>query len=393
MQERDAYIALNMVPGVGAVLVRHGVATLGTAAALFEAGPAALAEVRGVGTARADTLASELATPDWRGEKARAEAAGVRLVTFVDPEYPAFLKEIHDPPLVLYVQGDPGAMGFSAVAVVGTRAPTVYGRETARRFGFQLAQAGITVVSGLARGVDTEAHHGALQAKGRTVAVIGSALDALYPAENRDLAARIAAEGGAVVSEYPFGRQADRQTFPMRNRIVSGLCGGVLVVEAGLTSGTLITANQALDQGRSVMAVPGRIDSPAAQGCHRLIRQGAKLVESLDDILEELQTLPGARRASVRPTPEQAPRPVAARQDQPSAPHGGSGPAAPAPAPVLDDAERALLATLGHEEMSVEGLIHASGLPAGVVGARLMGLEMKRLVRRLPGHMLKATRG
>lgn len=380
MLEREAYIALNMVPGVGAVLVRNGVERLGSAVALFRAGPDALAAVRGVGAARAESLVTELAAPDWRSELARAEREGIRLVTFVDPEYPPFLKEIHDPPLVLYVQGDPAALGYSAVAVVGTRAPTMYGRETARRMSFQLAQAGVTVVSGLARGIDTEAHLAALQAKGRTVAVIGSALDAIYPAENRALAARIAAEGGAVVSEYPFGRQADRQTFPMRNRIVSGLCGGVLVVEAGLTSGTLITANQALDQGRSVMAVPGRIDSPSAQGCHRLIRQGAKLVESLDDILEELQALPGARRDERSATAGASPR-----QGVDPAPARGA-------APVLDEQERKLLEALGDEELSVDALIQASGLPAGAVGARLMGLEMKRLVRRLPGQLLRAVR-
>lgn len=369
MQEREAYIALNLVPGVGAVLVRQGVERLGSAAALFAAGPETLASVRGVGSARAAGLAGELRMPDWRAEMARAEALGVRLVTFVDPGYPALLKAIHDPPLVLYVRGDPAALGCSAVAVVGTRAPTQYGRETARRLAFQLAQAGLTVVSGLARGIDTEAHRAALQARGRTVAVLGSALDQLYPAENRELAERIAADGGAVVSEYPLGRQADRQTFPMRNRIVSGLCGGVLVVEAGLTSGTLITAGQALDQGRSVMAVPGRIDSPASQGCHRLLRQGARLVESLDDVLEEMQTLPG----------------VAVR--------AASAAAAPAaPQPALDAVERTLLEALAEGECTVEALIQASGLPAGEVGARLMGLEMKRLVRRLPGHLVMAAR-
>jgi len=376
MQEREAYIALNMVQGVGAVLVRNAVATLGSAAAMMQAGPAALAAIRGVGSARSETLANQLREPDWRAEMTRAGRDGVQLVTFVDDAYPAFLKEIYDPPLVLYLLGDTAALGYTAVGVVGTRSPTAYGRDCARRMSFQLAQAGITVVSGLARGIDTEAHFAALQAQGRTVAVIGSALDVIYPYENRKLARRIADEGGAVVSEYPFGRQADRQTFPMRNRIISGLSAGVLVVEAGLTSGTMITANQALDQGRAVMAIPGRIDSPAAQGCHRLLRQGAKLVESLDDILEELQTLPGSRPLA---------RPAEAGQSQDSA--------TPArPEPLLDEAERQLLETLGDEEMSIDLLISASGLPAGVVGARLMGLEMKRLIRRLPGQLLKAVR-
>ncbi len=372
MQEREAYIALNMAPGVGAVLVRNGIARLGSAVNILRAGPALLATVEGIGAARAGTLAVELGQADWRLEMSRAEAAGMRIITPADSDYPPALKTIHDPPLALYLRGDAEALRYSAVAVVGTRAPTTYGRETARRFAYLLARAGLTVVSGLARGIDTEAHRATLKAGGRTAAVIGSALDRLYPAENRELAEQIVASGGALLSEYPLGRPPDRQTFPMRNRIVSGLSGGVLVVEAGRTSGTLITAAQALEQGRAVMAVPGRIDSPAAQGCHKLLRQGATLVECLDDVLDELQALPGTRRAN----------PAAAADEPPSAP-------APA-APALDDVERRILQVLEGGELSVEALIERTGLPAGVVGARLMGLEMRRLLRRLPGHLVTA---
>jgi DNA processing protein len=196
------------------------------------------------------------------------------------------LKQIADPPLVLYVAGQVEALALPAVAVVGTRHPTVYGRETAQRFGYQLAAAGYVVVSGLALGIDTQAHTGALQAKGRTVAVLGGALDCLFPRENTGLAREIALKGGAVVSEYPFGRQPDRQTFRCATASVSGLCKGVVVIEAPLNSGTMITVGQALDQERTVMAVPGRVDSPASLGCHRLCAR-ARVCGDGDDVMEE----------------------------------------------------------------------------------------------------------
>ena len=371
MQEREAYIALNMVQGIGAVMVRNGVETLGSAAAIVSAGPDALAGIPGVGTVTSERFFRELSSVDWRGEMERAEKYNVRLITFADPEYPPQLKAIYDPPLVLYVSGSVDALSKSAVGMVGTRAPTAYGRETAGRFAFQLAQAGISVVSGLARGIDSESHAGALRGKGITVAVIGSALDKLYPAENRGLARKIIESGGAVVSEYPFGRSADKQTFPMRNRIVSGLSGAVLVVEAGLVSGTLITANQAADQGRPVLAVPGRIDSPASQGCHKLIRQGARLAESIDDVLDELQALPGT--TGFRP-----------ERGKPE-----SGAESVQECPVqLDDMEKLILAKLGDGEMDVEELIASTGLQARAVAPRLMGLEMKRVIRKLPGNLV-----
>lgn len=388
--ERNAYIALNMVPGIGAVLVRHVVESLGSASAALGASAEAFLQVPGIGPERAETLARALASPDVATELARAADAKTELVTFVDEAYPRLLREIHDPPLVLYVRGAVSALDTACVAMVGTRGPTQYGRETARRFGFQLAQAGVTIVSGLARGIDTESHQAALLAKGRTIAVIGSALDELYPRENQGLADTIAASGGAVVSEYPFGRKADRQTFPMRNRIVSGLSRAVLVIEAGITSGTLITANQALEQGRSVLAVPGRIDNPMALGCHKLLKQGARLAESLDDVLEEMQTLRLASspvRRSVGPSVRPSPSPV-----QPSL-FGSNEPTnrptdRPAPTPSLDETERALLAALKDAggEADVELLLAKTGLPAYKVNAKLISLEMKRKVRQLPGR-------
>lgn len=246
--ERTATIALNMIPGIGAVLTRNCTETFGSLSALFYASAKDLLQVPGIGQGRADSLYRALHEVDVEAELARARDANVTLVTLVDPTYPRLLREIHDPPLVLYVRGSVEALDTACVAMVGTRSPTQYGRETARRFAYQLAQAGVTVVSGLARGIDTESHQASLQAKGRTIAVLGSALNEIYPRENLPLADSIAASTGAVISEYPFGRKADRQTFPMRNRIVSGLSRATLVVEAGISSGTLITANQALEQ-------------------------------------------------------------------------------------------------------------------------------------------------
>lgn len=377
MNEREALIALNRVPGIGAVTVKRMQQAFGSVAAIFDASAGDLAQIYGIGSERASAFYRDLRAVRFDDELTRAERLHVTLVTWVDAAYPAVLKEIADPSLVLYVSGDLAALAGTAVAVIGTRQASVYGRETARRLGYQLAAAGFVVVSGLARGIDTEAHTGAVQANGRTVAVLGGALDCLFPPENKALARKIATTGGAVVSEYPFGRQPDRQTFPMRNRIVSGLSRGVVVVEAPLNSGTMITVGQALDQNRSVMAVPGRVDSPNAAGCHRLLREGARLVTCAADVAEELQEL--------LPRPRQ-------RHGTTAAPGATAPPTAPAPAqppqPVLTEDERRLVALLD-EERHVDFLIRTSGLAAGRVNALLVGLQLRRLVNLLPGGMVK----
>lgn len=369
MTESEAYVALNLVPGMGAVTVRAGIAAFGSAAAFFSAGAAALANVPGIGRRRAEDFAAAAATIDWRGEIEKARACSLRLVTPADPDYPPLLRTIHSPPLCLYVAGSVECLASQGIAIVGTRAPTVYGRENAKNFAYRLAQAGFCVVSGLARGVDTEAAKGALLAKGRTVAVIGSALDRLYPTENRDLAREIVASGGAVVSEYPFGREADRQTFPMRNRIVSGLSLGVLCIEAGVSSGTLITADHALEQGRPVMAIPGRISDPAAQGCHKLIKNGARLVESPEDVVDEIQSLPLGGTVPHPATATPAPKP--------SAPKPAAG--------TFSRDEQSILSALREGECSPDALLAATGLSAGAMGPLLIALEMKCAIKRLPG--------
>lgn len=368
MTEREALIAMNMVPGMGAITARNMAAQLGSLAAAFQASPNELAAIPGIGRERAKQLHAGFREAMFGREIEHAAQLHVQLVTWVDKEYPAILKQIADPPLVLYVTGHVNALSQPAVAIVGTRRPSIYGRESARRLGFQLAGAGYTIVSGLAVGIDTEAHTGALQAKGRTVAVLGGALDQLYPRENRQLARDITKREGAVVTEYPFGRQPDRQTFPMRNRIVSGLSKGVLVVEATLTSGTMITAGQALDQGRSVMAVPGRIDSPGAQGCHKLLRDGATIITSADDVIEELSDLFTSVSRERAPAVDQPP--VAS------------------PQAVLSQEESAIMRFVEVEGVHVDELIRATGIDAGRLSAMLIGLQLKRQIKMLPGNMV-----
>ncbi|MBR1837048.1 MAG: DNA-processing protein DprA [Kiritimatiellae bacterium] len=377
MTESDAYLALNMVPDVGAVTARAGIEVFGSARAFFLAGGDGLSRVRGVGRVRAAKIAAALATADWRGERQRASSSRVTVVTQADPAYPPALRTLHSPPLALYVAGDPAALSAPCLAIVGTRSPTMYGRERARDFAYRAALAGFVVVSGLARGVDTEAAEGALLARGRTVAVIGSALDRLYPPENRELARRIVAAGGAVVSEYPFGRQADRQTFPMRNRIVSGLSLGVLCVEAGVTSGTLITADHAMEQGRSVMALPGRVTDPSALGCLRLIQQGARLVISPDDVIDELSSLPGFSAVA-----QSAAADAGAAADAPPPPRQSALQALPE---THDPDERTVLAALAAESgLDADSIARRAAVPAATLAPLMIGLEMKGLVKLAP---------
>ncbi|HXU77114.1 MAG TPA: DNA-processing protein DprA, partial [Methylomirabilota bacterium] len=288
---------------------------------------------------------------------------GARIVIQEDSEYPELLRQIYDPPIVLYIKGALLPKDKNAVAMVGSRMTTHYGTETARKLAYQLAYLGVTVVSGGARGIDTAAHQGALSGKGRTVAVLGTGINLVFPPENADLYERIAAQG-ALVTQFPFNRQADKQTFPIRNRIVAGMTLGTVVVEANLTSGALITANFATDYGRQVFAVPGRIDSPRSKGCHELIKKGAKLCEGAEDILSEFEYLfPPSNR--------------------PAAPNETGV----LPALELSPNEQQVHACLNHEETSIDEVIHRSGLPTSAVSVALLSLEMKRLVKQLPGKM------
>ncbi len=367
MNEREAYIALNMMEEIGPVGVRALISKLGSPQAIFEADREKLLEAEGIGLTAAENIIKQRHAVRSDEEIKRAAKLGAEIITPADSGYPKDLARIHDPPLALYVLGNLLSEDRRAIGVVGSRHTTFYGRETAESMAYQLAHAGFTVVSGLARGIDTAAHHGALKAKGRTLAVLGGGLDCIYPSENKQLAREIS-KSGAVLSEFPIGRKPDKTTFPIRNRIISGLSMGVVVVEAGLTSGALITANQALDQGRCVFAVPGRIDSPSSKGTHMLIKNGARLVESVDDILQEFEFLI-PRLNLAKPVSVDA-----------------------IPLLPLDKDEEIIVQYLGDGEKNIDEIIRETGISANRIGSILLGLEMKRIVRLQPGRMIHLVR-
>ena len=285
LSSRQALLILNGLRRVGPVSLTRLLDAFGNdPGAILRASRPEWMRIKGIGPEAADSLQSWADFPLEKEEKNLLQRNGAFLVRD-DDEYPALLHEIHDSPLGLYRLGE--IPSEPCVAIVGTRKPTLYGTGMARKLAGDLAQAGFCIVSGMARGIDTAAHEGALAAGGKTVAVLGSGLDIIYPPENLDLFKRICGQG-AVLSEFPFGRRADRQSFPMRNRVVSGMCEGVLVVESAAAGGSLITARFAGEQGRQVFAVPGRVDQPSSAGCHQLIRDGAVLVRSAMDLVEEL---------------------------------------------------------------------------------------------------------
>lgn len=369
--ERDelaSWLRLSLTPGIGNVVARTLLAAFGLPAGIFAQSHEALLQV--AGSAQAEALQHEpveLAallerTLDWlRGTD--AEGATRRILTLGDPGYPASLLETADPPLMLYLLGAPAfelAQLDCSIAMVGSRNPTAQGAGNARAFARAFGEAGIPVVSGLALGIDGAAHEGALEAGGperlATVAVVGTGLDRVFPARHRALAHRIAARG-LVVSEYPLGTPPLNQNFPKRNRIIAGLTRGTLVVEAALRSGSLITARLAVEQGREVFAIPGSIHSPQSRGCHALIRQGAKLVESVGDVLEELRLA-------------DAPRP-----SMPEA---------------LDEAtETALLRELGFDPVSLDALCARTGFNPAMLQAQLLELELAGRIARLPGGLFQ----
>src|SRR2546430_10252417 len=261
MDSKEALVALNMIEHVGPVRMRQVLEHFGDAPSILRASKQHLLHVRGIGQETAEAIGSWEKSVDLSGELKRIQEFGCHILTQTDKEYPDLLRQIYDPPIVLYVKGELTAKDKNAIAMVGSRLTTHYGSETARKLAYQLAYVGVTVVSGGARGIDTAAHQGALSAKGRTVAVLGNGINIVFPPENAELFQRIAANG-AVMTQFPFNRKADKQAFPIRNRIVAGMTLGTVVIEANLTSGALITAGMAIDNGRQLFAVTGRIDSP-----------------------------------------------------------------------------------------------------------------------------------
>jgi DNA processing protein len=359
MNSTEACIALNMLPTVGPVRLRKLLQVFKEPERVLVAKRSELRQVEGIGNEVADQISNWESIVDLEAELKRVREFGATVITQASESYPKSLREIHAPPIVLYVWGELQERDHHALGIIGSRRTTHYGSESAKKLAYQLAYAGLTVISGLARGIDTAAHQGALAAKGRTIAVIGSGLLNLYPPENRGLAEKIRNGNGAVVSEFSMEIEPDRQTFPMRNRIISGWSHGILVVEAGLNSGALITASQALEQGRSVYAVPGHINAPSAMGSNRLIQQGAKLTMDASDILDDLQIL----------LPETKP----------------SAQAASRPLPPLSDDERRVFDAIEASETAIDQITAKCDLPSSTVSSTLLRLELKRLVKQLPG--------
>jgi DNA processing protein len=356
------WIALNMArtlwPALHTQCVRH-LTTPGVVQRLCEEGITAFdSMVPGV----MEKLVTIQQNAAFTRELDQLQKTPITVLTLIDSAYPHHLRWISDPPLVLYIRGATQPEDHLALAVVGTRKPSNYGRVIAQRLSAELVQHGFTVVSGLARGIDSVAHQSALQAGGRTLAVLGSGINVMYPPENRRLCEAIS-DQGAVLSEFPLNTKPDRWNFPRRNRIISGLTLGTLVVEAAVNSGALLTARHALEQGREVFAVPGRVDVPSSHGTNRLIKSGAKLVEGIEDILEEFPAIVRTSSALQPETARQAALPLA----------------------DLSADESRILALLQPEETHIDTLIQGSQLPAHVVASILVTLELRGLIRQFPG--------
>ena len=357
--EYQYWLGLHHAPGIGAVTFRRLLETFRTPADVFRAGRLTL-EQFGLDRRSIDFICA----PDWHQidqDIAWLSEPGHHLITLDDPEYPALLKEIPDVPLVLYACGHTEILNSIQFAVVGSRNPSVTGRRLAQEFSSQLAESGLTITSGLALGIDYYSHLGALDVNGGTVAVLGNGLDKIYPACHKELAQRITVSG-LIISEYPVGTKPLPGNFPRRNRIISGMSVGVLVVEAALQSGSLITARQALEQGREVFAIPGSIHNPLARGCHALIRQGAKLVENVHDILEELTPL------------VQAANVLTCNSKSNGINQSG-----------LDADYQLLLDNMGYEPVTVDILVNRTGLTVDVVSSMLLILELKGIIDSRPG--------
>ncbi len=377
--ELTAWLTLVRTPGLGTTRLHSLLEEFAGPAGLIGA-PGARLKEHGLPATAIDFMKSPdqaLIASDARW----LERPGHALISCFDPDYPPQLKATAGAPPALFVVGDPAALWLPQLAVVGSRQPTQGGLANARAFTMALAREGLTITSGLAMGIDGAAHQAALDAGAPTVAVAATGLDQVYPARHRDLAQRIAT-AGALVSEFPPGTPPRRFHFPRRNRIISGLSLGVLVVEAGINSGSLITARLAIEQGRDVFAIPGSIHNPLSRGCHRLIKQGAKLVEDTDDLIAEIA--PRARELA-RESREDLERPPATEVAATiEAPAGG-------PNLAEDDDYRRLLHAVGYDPITVDGLVEATGLTADAVSSMLLILELSGLVEAGPGGSYSRT--
>ena len=391
--ETKSLIHLNLIQGVGLKTLQRLLTLFGSAEEVLRATPAELEKRENLSPAIRELLIRKPVKIPLEKELELIEEYGCHVVTQSDAAYPPLLKEIADAPLMLYVKGELKTEDALSISFVGSRSARDYGRQVSRQFSYQLAQRGVTVVSGLAQGVDANAHRGALDAGGRTLAVMGNGLSLIYPASNAQLAADIA-QAGALISEFPMGMQPMGKNFPRRNRIISGLTLGTIVVEASNRSGALITANHALEQGREVFAVPGTIYSELSTGTHKLIREGAMLVHSVEELLEALPQqarnmvsipatatsliggVPPARDAAQEPERREA-------RSVPTTEHVSPEPAAPPP--ELTDDEKTVFEAIEAPATHIDVIVRTTQLPIGKVSSVLLMLELKGIVQQLPG--------
>ncbi len=355
-----SWLALKMIPNLGNITYRRLLDRFGDPANVFNARLHELLKIEGI---RAET-AKRIVSNGWEGDPYRElqqlEKIGARLITISDSSYPMDLKQIHDPPPLLYLKGNDLPLNKTMIAVVGSRNPSHYGLKVTEEICQGLAMLDIAIVSGMAKGIDAAAHWGCLRRKGSTVAVLGSGINVIYPSSNDKLYHYIV-ENGSVITEFPLGTPPEGRNFPIRNRIISGLSKGVVVVEASRRSGSLITASLALEQGREVFAVPGSIESFKSTGTHLLIKQGAKLVENADDILQELGS---------------------------SFPSSGDGPPPKKAAlPPLEEDERGIFDILSNYPLHIDQIARSSKLDSAKVASILTGLELKGVIKQLPGKM------
>ncbi len=365
MEEIESWLYFNAIPGLGPVKGKALLDRFGSPQAIFKASDKELFSTSGIGTDLIENIRDKEKHLDLKQEISLIKRLGIKLIPFIGPDYPPLLKNISSPPLLLYVRGEFKELDYKmSVAIVGTRKASYYGKTITFELADNLAQAGFTIVSGMARGIDTSAHQGALKQKGRTIAVLGSGLNFIYPRENKKLSEEIA-QAGALISEFPLNTSPDRFNFPRRNRIISGLSLGIVVVEAGEKSGALITANFALEQGRDIFAIPGKIDSEYTQGTHKLIQDGAKLVTGWTDIASEL--MPQINWDTNRKPEERFHE-------------------------KLEEKESKIYNLLSSEPIQIEEIIKETKMSSPEALSVLLSLELKGIIKQLPGKFFVKTK-
>ena len=369
MTDREAYIILNLIPGIGSVRVKELISVFSSPVQLLEAPAKALKEINGIGKNIIESITSWKTITNLQRELELADKGGVKIITLADAEYPTSLKEIYDPPLCLYIRGSLNKNPEKNIGIVGSRRTTRYGKEVASHLAKAAVNAGWIVVSGLAYGIDAISHQAVVDEHGKTIAVLGGGLARIHPQDHIPLAKNILKNNGAVISEFPMEFKPTRWSFPMRNRIISGLSQGIIVVEAGLKSGSLITAQRALEQGRSVFAVPGEINNPQAKGTNQLIKNGAKLTESFDDVLEEFSFL--------------IPKTAKEEENNQSINTNLSN---------LNEKELLIVEHLQQGALSADKIAELCGGSPGATLAILMQMQLKNIIVPLPGKKYELKR-